>query len=333
MADRETSLDHRPHPLQDIVLDIPDVPPLCDSLPVRKQRIDVGDCTLYCEEEGSGTPIVLLHGGPGATHHVFHPAFSGAAERARVIYYDQRGCGQSDYEPGAGYSVSQAVDDLDRLREALGFVNWVVLGHSNGGLLAQCYAVRYPERVKGLVLVAASTAFTDLPYSTRQFDSAHTFPEERALISRLYNDSSLTIVQQLYNGHRNGDWRRQSFYRPTDADLARMARYECVHDVAYRTAMLQSNGRVVLDHAFEDCPLPTMIMEGRRDLSSDEGRPERMLPYFHGATLRVFVTAAHNPFDDEPETFFAELRTFVENLSDVPQEEIATWRETVPALE
>ena len=60
--------------------------------------------------------MVLLHGGPGGTHHYFHPTFSRAAEFSRVIYYDQRGCGLSDYAPGEGYTIQQAADDIEALR-------------------------------------------------------------------------------------------------------------------------------------------------------------------------------------------------------------------------
>ena len=44
--------------------------------------------------------LVLIHGGPGGTHHYFHPWFSRAAGFARIIYYDQRGCGLSEFAPG-----------------------------------------------------------------------------------------------------------------------------------------------------------------------------------------------------------------------------------------
>jgi pimeloyl-ACP methyl ester carboxylesterase len=50
-----------------------------------------------------------------------------------IIYYDQRGCGISEYRDGKGYSVDQAVDDLERLRETLKIKQWSVLGHSYVG--------------------------------------------------------------------------------------------------------------------------------------------------------------------------------------------------------
>jgi hypothetical protein len=129
---------------------------------IPKEKVSIGDCNLYCEQEGQGTPVVLLHGGPGATHHEFHPWFSQTKDFARVIYYDQRGCGLSDYRPGKGYSVNQAVEDLDRLRQALGIEQWVVLGflrRSPGPILRDDTL-----RTSGLVLMCAHrTATANFP--------------------------------------------------------------------------------------------------------------------------------------------------------------------------
>ena len=101
-------------------------------------------------------PIVLINGGPGGTHHEFHPYFGRAASFAQVVYYDQRGCGRSDYKPGPGYTVDQAVNDLDKLREALKIDRWTVLGWSYGGALAQLYTLKHPEYTAGLVLVGST---------------------------------------------------------------------------------------------------------------------------------------------------------------------------------
>ncbi|GAI86279.1 unnamed protein product, partial [marine sediment metagenome] len=111
----------------ELLTEIPQIPRFCDQIELTKHRIKVGDAELYVEEEGRGTPLVLINGGPGGTHHYFHPWFSRAKKYARVIYYDQRGCGLSDFNPGEeGYSVDQAVSDLETIRKALDIDKWVV---------------------------------------------------------------------------------------------------------------------------------------------------------------------------------------------------------------
>jgi len=144
---RETVLDNISHIEDSIHYHIDSLPRLCDVLGMKKQFVDIGDCKLYCEIEGEGIRLVLINGGPGGTHHYFHPWFSQAKDYCKVIYYDQRGCGQSDFNKGNGYSFRQAIDDLDKLRQKLGIKKWIVCGYSYGGALAQFYTTVYPDAV------------------------------------------------------------------------------------------------------------------------------------------------------------------------------------------
>ncbi|MCI0495706.1 alpha/beta fold hydrolase, partial [candidate division KSB1 bacterium] len=148
-AKRESILDRVVTIEPKLITEIPATFRWCDRIDgLKKQRINVGDAELYVEEEGTGTPLVLINGGPGGTHHYFHPWFSRAKNYARIIYYDQRGCGLSEFKPGEkGYSVDQAVEDLDAIRRALNIEKWVLLGYSYGGFLAQYYTVRHPDHV------------------------------------------------------------------------------------------------------------------------------------------------------------------------------------------
>ncbi|MEW6359361.1 MAG: alpha/beta fold hydrolase [Planctomycetota bacterium] len=331
--DRETVLDRKTHIEPELILDVPNVPPLCEGLALSKSKVDISGCALYTEQEGEGTPLVLLHGGPGATHHYFHPHFSRAAAFARMIYYDQRGCGDSEYKPGDGYSVEQAVDDLDRLRAALGIEKWVVLGHSYGGLLAQCYALKHPERLTGLVLVCASPGMPVPPQPQKQHEEQTPLfsPEERKKIAEIYKDANLSLAQKVFNAHLNGDWKRQSFYRPTREELAQMALYEWKHDPGFRGPMGRSIGLINLKGAFEACPIPTLILDSAQDLSWGQGKVECLHWNHPGAKLVVFERSAHSPFADEPEAFFQALGDFVRGLPQVPEEGLSSWKKRVAA--
>jgi len=321
---RERAMDRVVHIEDGIFRDIPKVPRLCDSMEIRKEKVDVGGCNLYCEQEGEGIPLVLINGGPGGTHHCFHPHFSSFRDFARIIYYDQRGCGLSDYEPGKGYTVDQAVEDLDRLRQALGIDRWAVLGFSYGGLLAQCYATKYPENVQGLILVASTLGFLDLsPSRSHQFISTR----EREKFDRIINTPGLSTPQIVYNLHLNGDWKRQNYYCPSREDLARMARYEWVHDKDFRDSMCPSANRVDLEGAFKDCPIPTLIMEGKWDMGQNAKKPQRLHENHPNARLVVFKESAHSIFEDEPEAFFVELRQFLSGLAEISDEEVAQWKQ------
>ena len=109
---RETVQDRVLHLEDSIHNSVPSLPMLCDELNYSSQYEDIDGCKLYVEIKGEGIPIVLINGGPGGTHHTFHPWFTELEENHKVIYYDQRGTGQSDFEAGDGYSFTQAIRDL-----------------------------------------------------------------------------------------------------------------------------------------------------------------------------------------------------------------------------
>ncbi len=116
-------------------------------------RIDLNGLDTYCEEHGSGPPLVLIHGLGGSTVAWQHVT-PGLAEELRVIAYDLRGLGRAS-TPDPPYSIEQLVGDLHALLESLALERVALLGHSLGGAVALAYAAEHPERVAALVGVAA----------------------------------------------------------------------------------------------------------------------------------------------------------------------------------
>jgi len=333
IQNREKVSDRVVHIEDEIVPNIPAVPRFCEQMEESERgyvQVD-GDCKLYVEQEGAGEPIVLLHGGPGATHHYFHPHFSKLADSARVISYDQRGCGLSNRNEGDGYSIDQAVDDLENLRKALGIDRWTVIGHSYGGLLAQCYAKKYPQSCKGLVLTCASPGVLNLePGRSNAFLSEN----ESKKIGSIHSNPNLTEPQKVYNAFLNGDWKRQDLYKPTREEMAQFALYEWDNDPDFRNNVSQEAGTYDLEGAFKDCPIPTLIAEGGKDMTWNTDKAGKFHQNHPNAQMVTFDNSAHYPFKDEPETFFNELGDFLKKLpaetpSNLPQWEahVAQWEE------
>jgi pimeloyl-ACP methyl ester carboxylesterase len=107
------------------------------------------------EAVGEGPPVVLCHGITATRRYVVHG--SRALERAghAVVSYDARGHGESDpAPPGQSYGYPELVDDLERVVAAtVGEGPFVLVGHSMGAHTAVAYALRRPERLRGLVVV------------------------------------------------------------------------------------------------------------------------------------------------------------------------------------
>lgn len=123
--------------------------------PYDQRMMDVGEGhRLYVEQCGApqGIPVLVVHGGPGggcspAMRRYFDPA------TYRIILFDQRGCGRS--RPNASVEANTTwhlVDDMERIRTALGIHRWLLFGGSWGATLALIYAIRHRERAAGLIL-------------------------------------------------------------------------------------------------------------------------------------------------------------------------------------
>ena len=110
--------------------------------------------TLYYEQCGNpqGTPVVLLHGGPGAGCSAKMRRFHDPA-KYRIVLFDQRGSGRSTpHADLVGNTTWDLVADTETLRTKLGIERWQVFGGSWGSTLALAYAQKHPERVTELVL-------------------------------------------------------------------------------------------------------------------------------------------------------------------------------------
>lgn len=109
---------------------------------------------LYVKVEGQGTPLLYLHGGPGSGSHWFEEYMGEFMEQYfTVVYLDQRGVGRSSNSRDGNYSMDRMALDFEELRNELGFDNWLTLGHSFGGILQMGYAERYPEAIKGMLMI------------------------------------------------------------------------------------------------------------------------------------------------------------------------------------
>lgn len=132
---------------------------------------------------GSGLPLLLLHGGPGAGHDYLEPLEALASERA-VIFYDQLGCGHSD-RPGARalWTIERFADEVAEVRAALGLGRCHVLGQSWGGWLGIEYLLRRPEGLASVVLASTSASIPQFTAECRRL-MGRLPPEMRDAIER-----------------------------------------------------------------------------------------------------------------------------------------------------
>src|SRR5262249_30196622 len=117
-------------------------------------RLAVADGWLAGTARGvaPGPPVVFVHG-LGGNHHFFDPQLAHVEDYARVIAYDQRGCGESSLAPRKKYDLDTLVNDLAVILDLARAKQAVLVGHSFGADVVSRYAGLHPERVAALVLI------------------------------------------------------------------------------------------------------------------------------------------------------------------------------------
>lgn len=169
--------------------------------------VDVNGTRLWIETEGAGEPLLLLAGGPASSHLTFHPCFSALADESQVIYLDYRGRGKSDRpERWEDITFEQDIADVEGVREALGLGRLHLYGFSYGGMVAQAYALRYPERVGKLILANTvhSAEMWQKNHENINRELANQYPEVWEQIEALRARgvrSTAPEMQELYRVH------------------------------------------------------------------------------------------------------------------------------------
>src|SRR5580765_5990208 len=171
-------------------------PPAVESTEVLKIEsgfVDANGVLIYYEALGRGQPLLILHGGPGASHDYFLPYLLPLARTNRVVFIDERGSGRSQkLEDPKGYTVENMVEDVESVRAALGLGRISLLGHSYGGVLAQAYALKYQKNLSHLILCSTF-------YSTKEMNEV--FKKELATMSPELRDRIQKMEQAGLYGH------------------------------------------------------------------------------------------------------------------------------------
>jgi proline iminopeptidase len=149
---------------------------------VIQVRTAQGTFNVWTKRFGNNPRIrlLLLHGGPGATHEYFEAMESFLpAEGIEFIYYDQLGSAYSDQPKDEElWTTERFVDEVEQVRQALGLGpdDFYLLGHSWGGILAVEYALKHQQHLKGLVVSNMMMSIADYNRYANEVLAAHMDP-------------------------------------------------------------------------------------------------------------------------------------------------------------
>ena len=249
---------------------------------------------------GAGTPVILLHGGPGYNSFYLKPLEALGDDRP-VIRYDQLGGGRSGPMTDTSLmTIPHFVRELDSLRAALGYDRIHLLGHSWGTILAFEYYRAHPEHVVSLTLGSAAL---DIPTWERN---------ARRLVGTLSDSAQRAIrVREAEQKFDAPDYQRalEEFYgkyvwrHPVDADL----------DSTIKTAISGTLKTYDVTHLLPTIKVPTLYTVGQYD-EADPPTIRRFASMTPGATVEVIPGAAHITTWDNSEVMVRVVRRFLRKV-------------------
>src|SRR5579864_6833517 len=123
--------------------------------PIQEGFVDSKGVMIYYKIIGRGAPLMVVHGGPGASHDYLLPYLLPLARTNKLVFLDERGSGRSaKLEDASQYTVENMAEDVETVRRALNLGKINLLGHSYGGVLAQAYAFQYQRNLSHLILAS-----------------------------------------------------------------------------------------------------------------------------------------------------------------------------------
>ncbi|MGA7968393.1 MAG: alpha/beta fold hydrolase, partial [Terriglobales bacterium] len=131
--------------------------------PMQEGFVDSHGVLIYYKMMGRGAPLMIVHGGPGASHEYFLPYLLPLMRTNKLVFIDERGGGRSSkLADPKGYTIANMVEDLEAVRQALGLGKISLLGHSFGGALVQAYALKYQKNLSHLILASTFSSTREL---------------------------------------------------------------------------------------------------------------------------------------------------------------------------
>ncbi|MCP4726140.1 MAG: alpha/beta hydrolase, partial [bacterium] len=258
---------------------------------------------LYYQEIGEGMPVVMIHGG-FLTHKNWDPQFEVFAKQGiRAIRYDARGHGKTLNVPGD----FNHTEDLKLLLDQLDIDKAVIMGLSMGGYVCSDFALTYPERVKGLVLV--SPGMTGFDFSTAEYMEEYFKQSGEAYESGDTN----RIIESFMRGWTDGPFRTPD---QTPADVREKSRLMCLEtannspDVEAREVRPEP---AAIDR-LSDIKAPTLGILATLDMpviAAIIAKYEEDIPDFRKV---VIEDAAHAVNMEKPEEFNRAVLGFLKEL-------------------
>lgn len=277
-----------------------------------------GPLKLWYRRVGEGgTPLLVLHGGPGAGHDYLETLEALGGERP-VIFCDQLGCGKSDQSDDRSlWRLDRSVAEVDLVRRALGLERIHLLGQSWGGWLAIEYMLGKPAGIESLVLASTSCSVPQFVAETVRLKNELPVEVKRVMdhhetLGDWYHPDYEAAVMEFYKRHlcRMDPW--------PDPYLRTLANLD--HNAVYET-MNGPNEFMVIGNLREwdrsarlgEIEVPTLVTVGRYD-EITPACAETIHQGITGSELEIFEQSSHTAHLEEEELYLRVVGDFLRRM-------------------
>jgi len=280
-----------------------------------------------------GDTIVVLHGGPGFSMGYLAADLEPLAARQVLLFYDQRGTGRSTLvTDSASLDAQRFADDLEAVRGEFGLQRLTILAHSWGAAVAALYAMRYPGRVRRLLIVdGISITRTYHERGLQSLNARRDSATQRRLrelgAARLANPGDAVACRAYFNL-----WFLATF---ADSAAARRSRGDfCAGTPEALGNKIKSVDRFTLPSlgewdwrpALRAVTAPALVIRGAADHVPLESAREWAAALPNGRFL-LLEGSGHFPYLEVPERFFAAVETFLQGRWPAQAEVVAIPRQ------
>jgi proline iminopeptidase len=271
-------------------------------------KIPIRDVSLFVKVIGQGYPLLLMHGGPGMDHASLL-ALGRCADQLTLIFYDHRCNGRSNGADVSSMTWENLTADAEALRQALGFEQWAVLGHSFGGMVALEYALRYPQSLSHLLLLGtcgdtrwvqenAPELLAKRGYSAATVQAAHRFFNGQLTPGEVFPTAMKFGTAYFYSLPAMV---RETLFGP------RAKMQPEAHVFGFSQLL---TGWTVMDRLGE-IEVPTLVMAGRQDFLFPPEHQAILADRLPNAQLELIERAGHNPQMEQPEAVARVIKRFL----------------------
>jgi len=268
---------------------------------------------------GNETPLLLLHGGPGAPSYYLNP-LERVAEDRPVVFYDQLGAGRSDRPADSAlWHVDRFVNELAQVREALNLDEVHVLGHSWGTMLAVDYMLTNPQGVRSLIL--ASPALSVQRWSEDAKRLIARLPDTLQGVIEHHESAGTTDAAEYQEAVMEYYKRYLSRSDPWSPDLETTFEnfnWE-IYGLMWGPSEFMATGSLKTyerENVLPELDLPVLFTAGRYD----EATPETVKHFqslVPNSRIAIFENSAHMTMLDEPEAYADTVRRFLNEIDSV----------------